>query len=261
MYLQQCNNGSWSSSSNMWKYSNPTLTLSDPKEIEFQTPVSGTINLTLTNNTGSAISNTYYSPLTPNPRIYQYFITSSGTTKLYSNTSYPNRHTFWYANTTGSDVVYRIKNLTTQSIQCAQFTTGNSPSSNGTSVSNKVSISPGNVGTITIPTGKSVVIGYATATNGFSEDMFELTLNTTSYNLAIADSSDNDVYVDLGQSTLAVNETITVPITFTSSTNRFYFYYKGSLGNWPEVSFSYTGWSIKNASDSPIHERSNGSWT
>ena len=255
MYLQQYNN--YWGSSNMWKYSNPNLTLSNPTSINFQTPVSGTINLTITNNTGSVINNT--TTTTTNISIHQ----ANNTYVQYSSSSGYR----WVYSSGKTSLYFYVNAGQTYNIDVSAATTCNSGYTTGTIIptsGNPIPLTDGfsvHSGTMsfTSPITGTYVVSYPNSSTG--APTITGTTTNTSYNLAIADSGDRDVYVDLGQSTLAVNETITVPITFTSSTDWFYFYYYGSVTAWPEVSFPYTGWSVRNPSDAPIHERSNGSWT
>ena len=246
----------------MWQYSNPNLTLSDPKYLYFQTPVSGTINLTLTNNTGSAISNTTSTSTTIPTTVRTTTSISTTTWRVASQSTYRTLYFGAIGNTT-----YTFTNNTSNAIVCGYTTSTNFPTTTSSIPLNGVTTINAN-SSVTKSTTNNVrwVFGYSTQTTpNMSTTDVTVTENYVINTLTIIDDLYNTINVDLGQNTLAVNETITVPITLPSSTNRLYFYNNtgGAAieGYWPQISLPYTGWSVRNLSDGFIKYRSNGSWT
>lgn len=243
----------------MWQYSNPNLTLSDPKYLYFQTPISGTINLTLTNNTGSAISNTTSNTVSTSN--YSNYIVQ-GSSGNYSLAYQSNRSVRYFNVTAG--VTYTI----TDSISTTRTKNyGISATTTWPSSGNSRSLEGGGGSFKTTTTFTASVTGRCYVSFAPSESQTtnpSLTVTSASYNLILT-AYTGDINVDLGQSTLAVNETITVPITLPSSTNSLTFYNNtggASIpGHWPEISFPYTGWSTRNLSDGFIKYRSSGDWT
>lgn len=243
----------------MWQYSNPNLTLSDPKYLYFQTPVSSTINLTLTNNTGSAISNTTSTSQSITPT------NNTGYTVQYVSPNYQigglsGHYIQRFKITEG--VSYTItQNFGTRKVYYGFSTSSTYPSGSPRNLE-------GGGGTFTTTkTFTAPLTGYCFFSHGPNETTnvdSTVTETTTSYNLILS-YLQGDINVDLGQSTLAVNETITVPITLPTSTNSLTFYNNTGgasiQGHWPEISLPYTGWSIRNISDGFIKYRSSGDWT
>lgn len=243
----------------MWQYSNPNLTLSDPKYLYFRTPVSGTINLTLTNNTGSAINNTSSTSQSITPT------SNTGYTVQYASPNYQiavksGHYIQRFKITEG--VSYTI----TQNVATKTVYYGFSTSSTYTSGSPR-NLEGGGGTFTTTKTFTAPLTGYCFFSHGPSETTnvnSTVTETTTSYNLILSCYT-GDINVDLGQSTLAVNETITVSITLPSSTDSLTFYNNTGgaqiQGYWPEVSIPYTGWSVRNLNDGFIKYSSSGSWT
>lgn len=248
----------------MWQYSNPNLTLSDPKYLYLQTPVRGTINLTLTNDTGSAISNATTTTNTVstsynNNYMVQY---NNGNWQLvtYSTT----RYVRYFDVTAG--VTYTIKDSITAT-RTKYY--GVSATKTWPTSGNPRSLEAGggsftSTTTFTASVTGRCYVSYAPSESYTSNPSLTVTSTVTSYNLILEDQYYNTINVDLGQSTLAVDETITVLITLPSSTDSLTFYNNTGgaqiQGYWPEVSIPYTGWSVRNLNDGFIKYCSSGSW-
>lgn len=266
LYINQYDVNTWISGA-YDKYYNSAFSCDSFSRIKFSTPISGTLNVTITNNTENSISNMYDVPLTLTQRPNTYFTTTSGTTKYYFISTDNSYKTFWYNNNTNNAVTYKVKALVSAYFTAAQWISGNTPDAGGTTISNKILISQSSPGTITIPAKtstvtKQIVVGYQSKGTGFSPNMVEVSMPEYNLQLDAIDSNNNStrINVDLGQTTLAPNASVTIPITFPNDTVRLSTYVGGvPLTDFPQTSIPYTGWA-KNQERDKIHESYDNHW-
>lgn len=261
LYLQKYDVNTWISGAYN-KYYNSAFSCDSFSRIEFSTPISGTLNVTITNNTENSISNT----------ISETISTSSNTPYLiqYTSNNWQIFHyaTTWYVRyfnvTEGTSYTFVDNNSYTSSKNKNYgFTTTTTWPATG-----HYTILEGGGGsftsrkTVTAPITGRCYISYAPTTNETSNP--NLTITSTTYNLQLdAINSNNNstrINVDLGTTILYPNDSVTIPITFPNDTVRLYAYVGGiPLADFPQTSIPYTGWA-KNQDKDIIHESYSNHW-
>lgn len=259
LYINQYDTNTWIFDAYN-KYYNSAFSCDSFSKIEFSTPISGALNVTITNNTGNSISNTISETISSSlntPYVIHYdrdrWKIFHGTTTYYVN----------YFNVTAGTSYTFVDSITSSMTKNYGFTTStNWPALGSNAVLEGGGGSFTSQTTVTAPLTGRCYISYRLQENEPSEP--NLTLTSLSYNLQLdaIDSNNNStrINVDLGQTTLAPNASVTIPITFPNDTVRLYTIVGGTpLIDFPQTSIPYTGWA-KNQEKDKLNEYYDNHW-
>lgn len=261
LYINQYDTNTWIFGAYN-KYYNSAFSCDSFSRIAFSTPISGTLNVTITNNTGNSISNTISETISSSfntPYLIQY---DSNNWQIFHVL------TTWYVRyfnvTEGTSYTFVDNNsfMSSTNKNYGFTTTIHWPATGYYTILEGGGGSFTSRKTVTAPITGRCYISYAPTTSETSNP--DLTITSTSYNLQLdaIDSNNNitRINVDLGQTTLAPNASVTIPITFPNDTVRLSTYVGGvPLTDFPQTSIPYTGWA-KNQEKDKIHESYDNHW-